>query len=144
MSYCDLYSSGFRERNRDHFAAIVRVALSDGPINEREQAFLDRLAYNLDIDEEHYIKILDDPYGYPVHTPHFHDIRLERLYDIARMIYADEIEGADEFRIMRRQCIGLGFRHENIDDLITRSMELVHNKVDLDTFQEALKHQHHH
>lgn len=49
MSISDLYSSGFRERNRDHFAAIVRVALSDGAINDSERAFIERLAKNLDI-----------------------------------------------------------------------------------------------
>ena len=49
MSISDLYSTGFRERNRDHFAAIVRVALSDGAISLDEKAFLDRLAKNLDV-----------------------------------------------------------------------------------------------
>ena len=44
MSISDLYSSGFRDRNRDHFAAIVRVALSDGEMSPEEKAFLDRLA----------------------------------------------------------------------------------------------------
>ncbi|MEM9687568.1 MAG: TerB family tellurite resistance protein, partial [Bacteroidota bacterium] len=49
MSISDLYSSGFRERNKSHFAAIVRVALSDGEISTEEQAFLTRLADNLDV-----------------------------------------------------------------------------------------------
>ena len=44
MSISDIYSSGFKNRNRDHFAAIVRVALSDGKIVEEEQLFLKRLA----------------------------------------------------------------------------------------------------
>ncbi|NBR74179.1 MAG: TerB family tellurite resistance protein, partial [Flavobacteriia bacterium] len=40
MSVVDLYTSGFKARNRDHFAAIVRVALSDHVITESEQAFI--------------------------------------------------------------------------------------------------------
>ena len=39
MSISDLYSSGFRERNQDHFAAIVRVAMSNDVISEEEKAF---------------------------------------------------------------------------------------------------------
>ncbi|MEM7380628.1 MAG: TerB family tellurite resistance protein, partial [Bacteroidota bacterium] len=34
MSILDLFDSGFRKRNQDHFAAIVRVAMSDGVITD--------------------------------------------------------------------------------------------------------------
>ena len=30
MSFLDLFDSGFKQRNADHFAAIVRVAMDDG------------------------------------------------------------------------------------------------------------------
>ncbi|MGB6268116.1 MAG: TerB family tellurite resistance protein, partial [Olleya sp.] len=58
MSYSDLFDSGFKKRNEDHFAAIVRVAMSDGVITDEERAFLDRLARNLDIGEGEYKQIL--------------------------------------------------------------------------------------
>ena len=32
MSFLDLFDGGFRQRNKDHFAAIVRVAMEDGVI----------------------------------------------------------------------------------------------------------------
>ena len=54
MSISDLYDRDFRDRNVDHFAAIVRVAMSDGLINGAERAFLDRLAQKLDISESEY------------------------------------------------------------------------------------------
>ena len=40
MSISDLFDSGFRKRNEDHFAAIVRVAMDDGIISDEEQARL--------------------------------------------------------------------------------------------------------
>ena len=52
MSYSDLYTPGFKSRNRDHFAAIVRIALADGVISEEEKAFIDRLAIHLEIEDE--------------------------------------------------------------------------------------------
>ncbi|MBN2867909.1 MAG: TerB family tellurite resistance protein, partial [Flavobacteriaceae bacterium] len=58
MSFSDLFDSGFKKRNESHFAAIVRVAMSDGVINDAEKAFLDRLARNLDISELDYEAIL--------------------------------------------------------------------------------------
>ena len=48
MSISDLFDSGFQKRNQDHFAAIVKVAMSDGVITDEERAFLDRLATRLD------------------------------------------------------------------------------------------------
>ncbi|MCP4055036.1 MAG: TerB family tellurite resistance protein, partial [Mesoflavibacter sp.] len=58
MSFSDLFDSGFKKRNESQFAAIVRVAMSDGVINDAEKAFLDRLARNLDISEHDYEVIL--------------------------------------------------------------------------------------
>ena len=43
---------------KDHFAAIVRVAMSDGVITDDERLFLERLAKNLDVSEEEYEKII--------------------------------------------------------------------------------------
>lgn len=140
MSISDLYSSGFRERNRDHFAAIVRVALSDGVINAQEQAFLERLAKNLDISEEELKTIIKDPTKYPVDPPVLYDTRLERLYDIARMVYADHIADDDEMRIMVRLATGLGFSPGNVEFIVKKAMYLLSLGVDLETFKEEIRH----
>ncbi|HLV63852.1 TerB family tellurite resistance protein [Galbibacter sp.] len=139
MSISDLYSPGFRERNRDHFAAIVRVALSDGEINAEEKAFLDRLADNLDISSELYLKVLENPTAYPINPPISYESRLDRLYDIARMIYVDHIEDEDEMRIMRRLAIGLGFRSEIVNDLTKKALELIHDGADLEAFSDGIR-----
>ncbi|MEL4306601.1 TerB family tellurite resistance protein [Joostella sp. CR20] len=140
MSISDLYSSGFSERNRDHFAAIVRVALSDGAINPEEKAFLDRLAKNLDISEELYEEILENPSAFPINPPTLYNTRLERLYDIARMIHADHITDEDEFKIMIRLGVGLGFNPANVEFIMKKALYLVDIGVDLDTFIEEIKH----
>ena len=81
MSFSDLFDSGFKKRNEDHFAAIVRVAMSDGVISDNEKAFLDRLATRLSISELDYETILGDYKTHPINAPHSYDERLERLYD---------------------------------------------------------------
>jgi hypothetical protein len=47
MSILDLFDSGFKKRNEDHFAAIVRVAMDDGIISNVEKEFIYRLGRNL-------------------------------------------------------------------------------------------------
>lgn len=139
MSISDLYSSGFRERNRDHFAAIVRVALSDGVITPDEQEFLKRLAKNLDIEEATYEKILENPFIYEINPPLSHERRVERLYDIARMVFVDEIADEPELRILRRLCIGLGFQLDTVEQVIGKTMVLISKGATLDHFQDNMK-----
>ena len=91
MSISDIFDSGFRKRNQDHFAAIVKVAMSDGVINNAERAFLDRLAVKLEISDNKYKEILKNYISHPINSPHAYDRRLERLYDLARMVRADDI-----------------------------------------------------
>ena len=139
MSISDLFDSGFKKRNEDHFAAIVRVAMSDGIINNAEKAFLDRLAIHLNISELDYKQILKDYKTHPVNPPLSYDRRLERLYDLARMIWADHIEGEDQVKMLKKLCIGLGFKSENVKYITDKALKLVQKTVDLDTFTEEMK-----
>lgn len=140
MSFSDLFDSGFRQRNQDHFAAIVRVAMDDGQISEEERKFLDRLANNLDINETDYKEILKDYKSHPINPPHFYDQRLERLYDLSRMVYVDHIKGDHEEFILRKIAIGLGFSHDNVQYVVDKALTLVSNGVSLDTFVHEMKH----
>ena len=63
MSFSNLYTSRFKTRNRDHFAAIVRLALADGKISDEEQAFINRTAINLEIDEAEVDNIIENIKG---------------------------------------------------------------------------------
>ncbi|MCF1421786.1 MULTISPECIES: TerB family tellurite resistance protein [Mangrovimonas] len=140
MSISDLFDFGFRKRNQDHFAAIVRIAMSDGVINDAEKKFLDRLAHNLHISEADYTQILKDYQTHPINPPLAYDDRLERLYDLARMVWADHIEGEDQVSMLEKLCVGLGFHPENAQYITDKALKLVHLEVDLDTFIEEIKH----
>ena len=138
MSFSDLFESGFKKRNEDHFAAIVRVAMSDGIINDAEKAFLDRLATGLDITEQEYKDILKDYKSHPINAPHSYDTRLERLYDLARMIWADHIEGPDQVVLLEKLCIGLGFNPDNVKYIADKALTLVHYEVELEEFIDKM------
>ena len=118
MSISDLFDSGFKKRNEDHFAAIVRVAMDDGIITDEEKAFLDRLAHNLDISEHDYKLILKDYQSHPINPPISYDSRLERLYDLARMVYADAIKDDKQIILLKKIGIGLGFSPSNVQEAV--------------------------
>lgn len=140
MGFLDLFDSGFRKRNQDHFAAIVRVAMSDGVITAEEKAFLDRLASKLQISEKDYDLILKDYLAHPVNPPSSYDRRLERLYDLTRMVYADHHLGEKQTALLERLGVGLGFSPANVSYVVDKALKLVHAGVDLDNFMEEIKH----
>ena len=139
MSISDIYDNEFRKRNKDHFAAIVRVAMSDGEISDDEKTFLDKLAFNLNISEIDYKKILKDYATHPINPPVSYDERLERLYDLTRMVWADNIKQNDEVGLLRKFCVALGFHATNVKYISEKALELVHHKHDLDEFIYGIK-----
>ena len=139
MSILDLFDSGFRKRNGDHFAAIVRVAMDDGVISDEEKAFIDRLASNLEISDGEYEKILKDYKSHPINHPLSYNKRLERLYDLSRMVFVDHIKGDPEEVLLRKITIGLGFSPENVKYVVDKALSLVSDHVDLDTFIYEMK-----
>lgn len=139
MSISDLFDSGFKKRNEDHFAAIVRVAMDDGSISEEEKAFLDRLARNLNINEAEYKLILKDYKSHPINPPLSYDRRLERLYDLARMVYVDDIGNDSKIVLLTKIAVGLGFHPQNVKYIIDKALTLVSEKADLDMFTDGMK-----
>ncbi|WP_024769917.1 fructose 1,6-bisphosphatase [Aquimarina macrocephali] len=139
MSISDLFDSGFQKRNQDHFAAIVKIAMSDGVITDEEKTFLDKLATRLGISENDYKEILKDYSTHPINPPTSYERRLERLYDLSRMVYADHVKGEGQVVLLEKLSIGLGFNPENAKYIVDKALNLVDQGVDSDTFEEEVK-----
>ena len=112
MSFSDLFDSEFKNRNKGHFSAIVRVAIADGDLSKEEKEFLDKLAIRLEISPLEYEEILDNPLKYPINPPYLYAQRLDRLYDLSRMVYADHILGPKQKEILTKFALALGFTPE--------------------------------
>lgn len=140
MSISDLFDSGFKDRNKGHFSAIVRVAMENGHLSHEERAFLDKLAVQLDISREEYDEILESPFKYPINPPHLYVQRLERLYDLSRMVYADHILGPKQKEILTRFALALGFTPGNVNYIVDKALSLLVMSVDSDTFVYEMQH----
>jgi len=140
MSFSDLFDSGFKNRNKGHFSAIVRVAMENGHLSEEEHAFLDKLANRLEISPEEYAEILENPLKYPINPPYLYTQRLERLYDLSRMVYADHVLGPKQKDILSRFALALGFTPSNVHYIVDKALSLLVLEVDLDTFVYEMQH----
>ncbi len=140
MSISELFDNEFKQRNKGHFSAIARVALADGIITTEEKLFLEKLAKNLEISDMEYQEIINNPSKYPINPPYLRVERLERLYDLARMVHKDHHLGDQQDIILRKLGLALGFTPENVNYIVDKALLLVDKKADLDAFIYEIEH----
>tara|TARA_B110000444_G_scaffold261094_1_gene311041 strand:+ start:2452 stop:2865 length:414 start_codon:yes stop_codon:yes gene_type:complete len=135
----NIFSSNFKNRNRDHFASIVKVALSDNVITDEERKFINRLGILLEIEPCVVDEIILNPDSYHINPPASEQKRLERLYDLSRIVVADKIADQEEIKLLNKFTIALGFPIEDVNLIVEKSIKLVQSGVDEDDFISSLK-----
>ena len=140
MPFSDLFDNEFKSRNKGHFSAIVRIAVADRNISAEEKLFLDKLAVNLEISKEEYEEILENPMKYPINPPYLYTQRLERLYDLSRMVFADHVLGQKQKDLLIKLALALGFTPGNVSYIVDKALSLLVQNVDLDTFIFEMQH----
>ena len=76
----------------------------------------------------------------PINAPYLHSQRLERLYDLSRMVYADHILGPKQKEILTKFALALGFTPGNVSLIVDKAMSLLMMNVDLDAFVYEMTH----
>lgn len=140
MPIANLYTTGFQQRNREHFASIVRIALADRTITQEEKDFLKRTALKLQIEEANFEAILKNSTAYNMTFSYSEAERYERLFDLIRMILVDEIALESEKKIVKRLAIGLGFPIDRVEEMIPKALKIIESTSDAETFMKKLKH----
>ena len=139
MSFADLYTSGEHRRNLAHFAALATLASVDGEISTEERKMLDRFATKLDITKSEYEEVFKKENKYPIDSTPDSEKRLERLYDLFRIVYSDHEIDDEERILIKKYAIGLGFTGDKADKVIERSVVIFGGKFDFEDYLYLLK-----
>tara|TARA_R110002049_G_scaffold112299_2_gene261722 strand:+ start:12051 stop:12473 length:423 start_codon:yes stop_codon:yes gene_type:complete len=134
MSFVDLYGNSEHRKNVAHFAAIVSLASVDGEVNAEEMELLNRFASKLDITEVEYKTIMKNPSNYPIDPPTNLDRRLERMFDLFKIIFADHNIDEEERILLKRYAIGLGYSNDAANQVISRSIAIFTGKIDFEDY----------
>ncbi|HMB62596.1 MAG TPA: hypothetical protein VKN36_05960 [Eudoraea sp.] len=140
MPILDLYSTGEHRRNLAHFAALATLAASDGVIKPIEKKLLDRFANKLDITAEEYKEVMKKENKYPIDPQVSVETRLERLFDLFRIIFVDELIDEGELILVKKYAIGLGFSHGTAEKIIQRSIDIFSGNIDYEDYLYLVKH----
>lgn len=139
MGFSDLYTSGEHRRNLAHFAAIATLASVDGEVSDREKKMLDSFADKLDITDSEYEEVMRSENKYPIDPPNSAERRLERLFDLFRIIFSDHEIDIEEMVLLKKYAIGLGFSSDRADDIIQRSVVIFSGRIDFEDYLYLLK-----
>jgi len=138
MSIANIYLSGDQKRNISHFANIVKIAKSDGEISKEEEDLLKAIAKQYQITDDNYKAIFKDPEYYPIRAQLGCEERIERLYDLLKMVFADHKLRSMEVSILRKIVVGLAFPLKNIDNIVIQAVHLDMENCSLEKFQEEI------
>ncbi|MDP3946955.1 MAG: TerB family tellurite resistance protein [Lutibacter sp.] len=139
MSISDLYQNRLHEQNKGHFASIVKLAMHDARINDAEFKLLERLANKLDITKSEFDAILKNPSNFEAISPDSYDERLERLYDLTKMLFLDKNPTIDKTTTMDKIALGLGFPVENVRQIVKEAIKFFLKEPDVEDFKQVIK-----
>lgn len=139
MSIAELFDNEFKSRMKGRFSAVVRVLFIDGKFDPDEKKFMDKLAVKLEISDEEYKEILENPLKYELNPPYLNSERLESLYNIARVVHHDHHLGDKQESLLRKFAVALGFTTSNVDFIVNKALTLIDKKVDLECFTTEMQ-----
>lgn len=143
MPIIDLYTHSEQRRNLAHFATLASLAAVDGEVNAQEKLLLDSFANKFGITAEEYKEVMKKSNKYPIHPYNSEKERYERLYDLFRIIYADNSIEDKEMVLIKKYAIGLGFPSEKSNKILEKSVAIFSGKINFKDYLHLLNSENH-
>ena len=107
---------------KSHFLRLYQIALSDEDFSPLEMQLLYKFAEDRDVSKIELDRISTAHTG-EITIPESLEKRIEYLYDLALMIWADNIITPDEENTLRKYIKKFNFLEENIEELCNYLLE---------------------
>jgi len=101
---------------QSHFLRLYQMAFSDDRFDVLELQMLYRFAEERGVRQEQLNDVLLNP-SKNSKIPEILVDKIEYLYDLALMIWADGVATEDEVNTLKKYCLKFGFMEENIDQI---------------------------
>ena len=128
-------------RNRiSVLATLIKLSFADGVIDESEMKIIEKIASNYGLEGADDLKYIIKNYEkYSLEPAYNYDERIEQLYYLAKIIYADGHIDKAELKLLKNSIVALGFPAKNLDDIYETAVGLIADEVDLDEFTQEIK-----
>lgn len=123
---------------KTHFLRLYQMAFSDDNFDVLELQMLYVFAQQRGVTEEQLNYILLHPTN-DIYIPETLEMRVEYLYDLALMIWADGKETEDERNTLKKYCKRFEFLNENIEELTSYLLKCAKEGVKKEVIINDLK-----
>lgn len=114
---------------KSHFLRLYQMALTDDNFDILELQMLYHLAEERGIPREELDKLFLNPVNQEADIPEDLNIRIEYLYDLTRIMWADGKITDDELNTLKKYCEKFEFLDENIDELSSYLIDCVQKGI---------------
>lgn len=115
---------------KSHFLRLYQMALTDDNFDVLELQMLYHFAEERGIPKEELDKLFLNPVNQESSIPEDLATRIEYLYDLTRIMWADKKINDDELNTLKKYCLKFEFLDENIDELVNYLIDCVKKGID--------------
>jgi len=140
MSILEAYEKGGFRNEISVLATLVKLSLSDGVLDESEMKVIKRVADDYGFNDPFELQeIIKNHEKYSIEPAYNYDERIEQLYRLMQVIYADDHLDKAELKIVKNSIVALGFPVKNTDVIFETAVGLIADEADLEDFTKAIK-----
>ena len=140
MGIIDAYENAEFRNRISVLATLVKLSLADGVLDDNEMKIITRVARNYGLlDQEDILYIIKNYEKYSLEPTYNYDERIEQLYNLTKIIYADGRIDKNELKILKNAIVALGFPPNNVDIIYETAVGLIVDDTDLEEFTQAIK-----
>ncbi len=139
MSIFDALGSAEYKQHVSLLATLIKMSAADGRIDDSEWKIIEKVAEKYGFNEEavKYLKKNFDRYS--LDTPFSLEERIQQLYDLTRLAFADGHLDFKELRILLRSVLGLGFPPDKAELIFETAVNSVKNNDSKEQFFALVK-----
>ena len=126
MSILDAFQNAEFRNKILVLATLIKLSLVDGVIDESEMKILKAIANKYGLNKPEQLKyIIKNHEKYHLEPTYNYDERIEQLYDLSKVVYADRYIHEKEEKMLKKIIIALGFPVKNVDKIFDKVIELI-------------------
>lgn len=110
---------------KGHFLNLYHMALSDSEVDTQELELLYKIGHERGVTEEEINAVIIRPDSVKFSAPEGVSEKIESLYDLTRIAWADGRIDPNEKRVLEMFCAKFGFAEENISAIIQFLLDAV-------------------
>ena len=108
----------YKTYQKNHIKNLLALAKADGHMHPKEEAMLFKIAKRYGLKEKQIKQLIDTDEKFEVNVPDNHNDKMNLLYDLILMVYADNVVDKHEIEFCEQAVKNFGMKKELVPWLL--------------------------